>query len=468
MPSSHRLFSLALAGVVGLALWGGCSVVNAPDDVLEATTTTDTDTGGNGGAGGSAGCVPSDCPGTDTTCSVRACDADDQCTFEYTEAGEPCTEGGGTVCDGEGACVECVEGSDCDDGVCTDNSCAAPACDDDVRNGNETDVDCGGTACSGCADGQDCIAPGDCTSGFCVDTTCSPTGFVKTVTITSSAAQALTDVQVPITISSTDITYTDLHPNADDLRFSTDGLQFDIPYWIEFWNSSGNSRVWVEVPNIPASGSVDIYMLYGNSSLSAASDGEQVFEFFDDFEDGVYTDKWDVYGPPAILTESGGELHLQGDSHWDYLQAKAIFSGAVTVHADLRLTGSSVGLVWSDATTHNRYTFREYNSNTGVTFDSDLGASNSFENTTYPGVPFTLNANHRVRASARLSGSQVESLSYCNESNCNTTAQTLNQTVFTTLAAGVSSHSAAYGDLYVSLFFVTDYVPDGTLTVTVN
>ena len=35
--------------------------------------------------------------------------------------------------------------SDCQSGVCTGGICQAPTCNDGVRNGSETDVDCGGT-----------------------------------------------------------------------------------------------------------------------------------------------------------------------------------------------------------------------------------------------------------------------------------------------------------------------------------
>jgi len=42
-----------------------------------------------------------------------------------------------------------------------------PRCDDGIKNGAETDVDCGGGACRACTTGQGCAAPTDCESGFC-------------------------------------------------------------------------------------------------------------------------------------------------------------------------------------------------------------------------------------------------------------------------------------------------------------
>jgi hypothetical protein len=48
-----------------------------------------------------------------------------------------------------------------------------PACNDGVKNGNETDVDCGGP-CPGCQYGQACNGGSDCQSGTCSGGTCGP------------------------------------------------------------------------------------------------------------------------------------------------------------------------------------------------------------------------------------------------------------------------------------------------------
>lgn len=42
-----------------------------------------------------------------------------------------------------------------------------PTCDDRVRNGTETDVDCGGSNCSRCSNERVCVRPSDCFSGIC-------------------------------------------------------------------------------------------------------------------------------------------------------------------------------------------------------------------------------------------------------------------------------------------------------------
>ncbi|RLJ04590.1 MAG: hypothetical protein DRP18_04530 [Candidatus Aenigmatarchaeota archaeon] len=73
------------------------------------------------------------------------------------------------------------------------------------------------------------------------------------------------------------------------------------------------AHTWVKVPEIPASNSVTVYMYYGNPSATSASDGDDVFEFFDDFEGtSLDTNKWASYGDGAVLEVSDSILHTKG------------------------------------------------------------------------------------------------------------------------------------------------------------
>jgi hypothetical protein len=61
----------------------------------------------------------------------------------------------------EGAAPTVVEYFDC-------SFPGAPKpCEDGVRGGEETDVDCGGSTCAACQEGQGCIQGSDCASGVC-------------------------------------------------------------------------------------------------------------------------------------------------------------------------------------------------------------------------------------------------------------------------------------------------------------
>lgn len=106
---------------------------------------------------------------TDTPPSTDACVAmgcADGTPLEQPLTGPPCSDGGGIVCL-DGACVECLTGESCASGICeASGACAAPACDDGVMNGTETDLDCGGS-CSPCPDLAQCVVAEDCESGIC-------------------------------------------------------------------------------------------------------------------------------------------------------------------------------------------------------------------------------------------------------------------------------------------------------------
>ncbi len=83
------------------------------------------ETGDSGAAGASPGCMPVD--------DGNAC-TDDVCvngvpTHTNSVVGTVCTDGG-TRCDGQGACVECVQASDCsgEDTACQTRTCTQGAC----------------------------------------------------------------------------------------------------------------------------------------------------------------------------------------------------------------------------------------------------------------------------------------------------------------------------------------------------
>jgi hypothetical protein len=82
---------------------------------------------------------------------------------------------GGDACAACDNGKHCLKSSDCKSGVCSgsvDPVCQAPACNDGITNGSETDLDCGGACASPCADGQMCGVAGDCESGVCAGEIC--------------------------------------------------------------------------------------------------------------------------------------------------------------------------------------------------------------------------------------------------------------------------------------------------------
>ena len=116
--------------------------------------------------------------------------------------------------------------------------------------------------------------------------------YRRKITITEQSGNDLTDYQVLIELNSTNFDFSHAQANGEDIRF-TDANGNLLPYWIEEWDAVNESaKVWVKVPSIPANGSTEIWMYYGNPRLKSASDGEATFEFFDGFS--AYT--LSVYG----------------------------------------------------------------------------------------------------------------------------------------------------------------------------
>ncbi|MEA3281956.1 MAG: DUF2341 domain-containing protein, partial [Euryarchaeota archaeon] len=106
----------------------------------------------------------------------------------------------------------------------------------------------------------------------------------------SNTAGELSYHQVKIELnSSNDGTNWNWTNNGNDTRFtyynSTTGTETEIPFWIESWNSTAEtSTTWVNVTSLANNANTTIYLYYGNTSASSASNGTNTFEFFDDFE----------------------------------------------------------------------------------------------------------------------------------------------------------------------------------------
>jgi hypothetical protein len=109
------------------------------------------------------------------------------CSDGVKNGDETAVDCGGALCkkcsDGAG----CAVGGDCKSNVCEASCtgllcfpgtrtlvCRPAQCSDNVKNGDETDVDCGGSACSRCAVGQACAKAGDCEANVCTAGQCVP------------------------------------------------------------------------------------------------------------------------------------------------------------------------------------------------------------------------------------------------------------------------------------------------------
>jgi PKD repeat protein len=139
--------------------------------------------------------------------------------------------------------------------------------------------------------------------------------YQKSHTIVGSSSGSLSDFPVRIRVWRTNgvdlgenvYVSTKVNPNYSDLRFrSSDNTP--LSYWIE--NSDENSAyVWVKIPSIPTTGT-RLYIYYGNPSAVSETNGQNVFDMFDDFESGVVTG-WTV--------DSGSQLTIDSSNAYSGL-----------------------------------------------------------------------------------------------------------------------------------------------------
>jgi hypothetical protein len=199
--TSHYLYAVVLGASALTATLGGCELIATVDrsklqgnggaggtgsttDSTTSTTdttssTTDTtsstsSTTSSTSTGTTCSDPQTDCPATGTACATPVCDQG-VCSTTKAQSGAACTDNNGKVCDGNGACVECVADGDCTGGKVCDSShaCVAGSCMDNKKDGTETDVDCGGAGCSPCDNTKACTGNSDCKSAYCASNVCT-------------------------------------------------------------------------------------------------------------------------------------------------------------------------------------------------------------------------------------------------------------------------------------------------------
>jgi hypothetical protein len=185
----------------------GCDVTtkrcdaNACNDGVKDGTETDVDCGGGtcgACAVGKKCSSTSDCL-TGEGCDVtsKTCDAN-ACNDGVKNGSETDIDCGGGTCNTCAVGKACVATSDCKspEGCdVTTKRCDANKCNDGVKDGSETDVDCGGGTCSTCALGENCVANSDCATGNCHVGVCAP----ACLNTTYSAIGSMQQVTLPST-----------------------------------------------------------------------------------------------------------------------------------------------------------------------------------------------------------------------------------------------------------------------------
>ena len=111
-------------------------------------------------------------------CQGNVC-VDDSCSDNIKNGDESDIDCGGSCLPCTGPEDDCEIDQDCLSNNCSeDGECIADSCTDNIKNGDESDIDCGGSCptCDvphdGCTDDSDCGASLICVSGECSNNLC--------------------------------------------------------------------------------------------------------------------------------------------------------------------------------------------------------------------------------------------------------------------------------------------------------
>ncbi|AUX35703.1 MULTISPECIES: SUMF1/EgtB/PvdO family nonheme iron enzyme [Sorangium] len=130
---------------------------------------------------GQACAAPTDCfsrrceesAGGGTTCAEAQCDNGvkdgDETSIDCGGGAAP--RGDNPACPPCADLLDCAVSSDCESLSCVGGKCLTASCSDKVKNGDETGVDCGGR-CAGCAPGEACRLSTDCRERVCANQIC--------------------------------------------------------------------------------------------------------------------------------------------------------------------------------------------------------------------------------------------------------------------------------------------------------
>ena len=124
----------------------------------------------------------------------------------------------------------------------------------------------------------------------------------------------------------------DMLSDFADLRFYDETASQELPYWIESKTDGVSATVWFKTG---ANNAVALY--FGNPSATGASDAAKVFEFYDDFADGLLENgKWIYEG----VSEANGKAIASSDNEgWKFIRSAQSFADNVILEFDRQIVG---------------------------------------------------------------------------------------------------------------------------------
>jgi predicted GH43/DUF377 family glycosyl hydrolase len=181
--------------------------------------------------------------------------------------------------------------------------------------------------------------------------------YQRVISIDNTAgSETLVGYAVRIQLAAPDFDFSAACPDGADLRFRDLAGTSELPYWIESWDGAGGSGVvWVRIPEIPAGGTAQVLMLYGDPAAAAASDGGATFLFHDGFEDFA-ADGMNAPAPLVTPTYDGSGqvvhpdvVHVEGGWHgYEYWLAMTPYPNGNDDYENPSVIVSNDNVTWSE------------------------------------------------------------------------------------------------------------------------
>ncbi|MCA9383151.1 DUF2341 domain-containing protein [Candidatus Dojkabacteria bacterium] len=288
---------------------------------------------------------------------------------------------------------------------------------------------------------------------------------VKLTFDNSASAETLTDFPILVVINSSRLNYADTQDNGEDIRFIDSDQSTELSYEIEKWNESGDSYVWVKVPEIPSGSTTDyIWLYYDNPYTFDNQNPEDVWS-------NNYYAVWHMSdtatGTDAILDSSGNLNHLTdygspsksqagqiGDSIYfdgtnDYLRKASMVSPGKPLTLEFFAYPASfsppVGMF--DSAPSQTNVFRNYSAGNVEWWSSSPSVSLGFATSTWNQASFVLKYDTARRLNYFRDGQNISN-------NSGSTTTTLAWTNFT--LGNINNGSAGWYNGYLDEFRISD------------
>ncbi|MCC7552709.1 DUF2341 domain-containing protein, partial [Candidatus Micrarchaeota archaeon] len=89
--------------------------------------------------------------------------------------------------------------------------------------------------------------------------------------------EELTDFPILVKLDTNRVDYPLVKPNGEDIRFVNEYDNLTFSHEIELWNSSGDSFIWVKIPEVSNTTNTSFYMYYGNSEAEDTQNATNVW-----------------------------------------------------------------------------------------------------------------------------------------------------------------------------------------------